>query len=54
VNGDALAWARDKSWGAVLGCFIAPSLIGNILGGMTLVAALNHAQVVAGGGGEDV
>jgi hypothetical protein len=25
-----------------------PALLGNTLGGVTLVAALNHAQVVAG------
>jgi hypothetical protein len=28
-------------------------LIGNIAGGVTLVAALNHAQVVAGKSGEE-
>jgi formate/nitrite transporter FocA (FNT family) len=28
--------------------FLAPTLIGNILGGVSLVAALNHAQVVSG------
>jgi formate/nitrite transporter FocA (FNT family) len=54
VNTFTLAWAGDKSWGDVLGRFIVPTLIGNIIGGVTLVAALNHAQVVAGGGGEDV
>jgi formate-nitrite transporter family protein len=31
-----------------LGGFIVPTLLGNILGGVTLVAALNHAQVVSG------
>jgi formate/nitrite transporter FocA (FNT family) len=30
--------------------YIIPALLGNILGGVSLVAALNHAQVVAGGG----
>ena len=30
--------------------FMAPALLGNIVGGLTLVTALNHAQVVAGGG----
>lgn len=29
-----------------------PTLIGNIIGGVSLVAALNHAQVTAGGGEE--
>jgi formate-nitrite transporter family protein len=32
----------------VLGGYILPTLIGNIIGGVTLVAALNHAQVSAG------
>jgi formate/nitrite transporter FocA (FNT family) len=44
----ALAAAGEKSWGAVVGGFIVPSLVGNIIGGVTLVAALNHAQIAAG------
>jgi formate/nitrite transporter FocA (FNT family) len=36
------------TWGHAIGGFVVPSLIGNILGGVTLVAALNHAQVAAG------
>jgi formate/nitrite transporter FocA (FNT family) len=36
------------SWAHVLGSFILPTLIGNIIGGVALVAVLNHAQVVAG------
>jgi formate/nitrite transporter FocA (FNT family) len=44
----ALAAAGGKSWAAVLGGFILPALIGNIIGGVTLVAALNHAQIAAG------
>jgi formate/nitrite transporter FocA (FNT family) len=35
-----------------LGAFLLPTLIGNVLGGVSLVAALNHSQVVAGGGKE--
>lgn len=31
-----------------LGRFIAPALLGNVIGGVTLVSALNHAQVTAG------
>jgi formate/nitrite transporter FocA (FNT family) len=42
------------SWGAVLGGYVAPTLLGNVVGGVALVAMLNHAQVVAGGGGEDI
>jgi formate/nitrite transporter FocA (FNT family) len=48
-----LAWLGEKSWATVLGGFVAPALIGNIIGGVALVAALNHAQVVAGEGGDD-
>ena len=50
----ALAAAGQASWASVLGGYVAPTLVGNILGGVTLVATLNHAQVVAGGGGEDL
>jgi formate/nitrite transporter FocA (FNT family) len=34
--------------GAFLGGFLVPALLGNSIGGVALVAALNHAQVVAG------
>lgn len=37
-------------YGEGIGRFIVPTLLGNMLGGVSLVAALNHAQVVAGGG----
>jgi formate/nitrite transporter FocA (FNT family) len=50
----AVAAMNEESWLTVIGHFIAPTLLGNILGGVTLVAALNHAQVVAGGRGEDI
>ncbi len=30
--------------------WFAPTLVGNVIGGISLVAALNHAQVVAGRG----
>jgi formate/nitrite transporter FocA (FNT family) len=50
-----LPWAGLRGWGETLTGFVLPTLLGNILGGVTLVAALNHAQVVAGdSGGEDV
>jgi len=35
-------------WGAFLEGYFLPALIGNVLGGVSLVSALNHAQVVAG------
>lgn len=34
-----------RTWGEILGGFIARALIGNTIGGVTLVAALAHAQV---------
>jgi formate/nitrite transporter FocA (FNT family) len=36
------------TWGDYFGRFVAPTLLGNTLGGVTLVAALNHAQVTGG------
>jgi formate/nitrite transporter FocA (FNT family) len=50
----ALAAAGHAAWSSVLGGYVVPTLVGNVLGGVTLVTTLNHAQVVAGGGGEDV
>ena len=49
-----LAAMGGTSWGAALGGFILPALIGNVIGGVTLVAMLNHAQIVSGEGGQDV
>jgi len=43
-----LAAMGQASWLAVFGGFVLPTLLGNILGGVTLVAVLNHAQIVAG------
>ncbi len=50
----SLALAGQKPWGSIFLHYLVPTLIGNTIGGVTLVAALNHAQVVAGGEGEDV
>jgi formate/nitrite transporter FocA (FNT family) len=36
------------SWGFVASGYLLPTLIGNIIGGTALTAAINHAQVVAG------
>ncbi len=33
------------SWGAYFGRFMVPTLLGNIIGGVSLVAALNYGQV---------
>lgn len=38
----------QASWWQYLAGYMLPTLIGNTLGGVSLVAALNHAQVVAG------
>jgi formate/nitrite transporter FocA (FNT family) len=40
---------RDLAgWGAVVLGYLVPTLIGNVLGGVTIVAALNHAQATIG------
>jgi len=43
-----LAAADEASWFKALELFILPSLIGNVIGGTALVAALNYAQAAAG------
>ena len=43
----------EASWAHGIGGWLIPTLIGNIVGGLSLVAALNHAQVTAGGGEDD-
>jgi formate/nitrite transporter FocA (FNT family) len=45
-----LAVIGALGWGDTVTRFLAPTLLGNVLGGVTLVSALNHAQVTAGGG----
>lgn len=42
-----LVTTGSASWSHAIGGYIVPALIGNILGGVSLVAALNHAQVTA-------
>lgn len=37
-----------KTWGAYAMGYLLPTLLGNIIGGVSLVSAVNHAQVVAG------
>jgi formate/nitrite transporter FocA (FNT family) len=37
-----------KPWWSYFANYMTPTLIGNIFGGVTLVSALNHAQVIAG------
>jgi len=43
-----VAALSQVSWGKVFAGYLLPTLIGNILGGVALVAAISHAQVVAG------
>jgi formate-nitrite transporter family protein len=43
-----LVMTGAKSWLSAVGGYMLPTLIGNVLGGVALVSALNHAQVIAG------
>jgi len=49
-----LAAGGEAGWGEVLGGYIVPTFIGNVIGGVMLVAMLNHAQVTAGGAAKDL
>jgi formate/nitrite transporter FocA (FNT family) len=42
-----LAVTGAASWGSMIGGFLIPALIGNIVGGVVLVAMLNHGQVAS-------
>jgi formate/nitrite transporter FocA (FNT family) len=37
-----------KTWWSIVIGYMLPTLIGNCIGGVSLTAALNHAQAVAG------
>jgi len=50
INVLFLVLVGAKSWGAAAWGYMLPTLIGNSIGGVSLTAALNHAQVVAGMG----
>lgn len=47
-----LPMAGAASWAHVAWGYLLPTLIGNIVGGASLTAAVNHAQVVAGMAGK--
>lgn len=51
VAGAAEAFFRAASgratWGEMVGAFLVPAILGNIVGGGVLVALLNHGQVVS-------
>lgn len=40
-------FAGSAGWGEMWGSFIAPAIVGNIIGGVLFVALLNHGQVAA-------
>jgi formate/nitrite transporter FocA (FNT family) len=42
-----LGWSGVSSWYSVVGGYILPALAGNIIGGVALVAIVNHGQVVS-------
>ena len=42
------AWRSEATWAQALLGFVVPSLLGNMLGGITLVTALNHGQATSG------
>ena len=48
-----LVATHESTWPEFTIGFFLPALIGNVIGGVLLVAVLNHAQVVAGGGTDD-
>ena len=43
-----MVWTHSASWREYFLRFFVPALLGNIVGGVTLVSALGHAQVVGG------
>jgi formate/nitrite transporter FocA (FNT family) len=43
-----LVMTGAKTWLSFAAGYMLPTLIGNVLGGVALVSALNHAQVIAG------
>jgi formate-nitrite transporter family protein len=45
-----LAIAGAATWGEMLGGFLVPAVIGNVIGGVVLVAVLNHGQVASAPG----
>jgi formate/nitrite transporter FocA (FNT family) len=47
VEGFYVAISGMRSFGTLLTSFFIPTLAGNIIGGVTLVAALSHAQIAS-------
>ena len=44
----------QSPWGEVCRGYVLPTFIGNVIGGVALVAAINHAQVVSGKKSEEI
>jgi formate-nitrite transporter family protein len=44
VESQYLVWKGAISWWHAIGGYTMPALIGNVLGGVSMVAAVNHAQ----------
>jgi len=42
------AFAGDATWATMVGDFVVPAVLGNVVGGVLLVALLNHGQVASG------
>jgi formate/nitrite transporter FocA (FNT family) len=47
IEAFTVAWTGNASWAQAVFGYTVPSLAGNIIGGVSLVAAINHAQVVS-------
>lgn len=47
------AFGDSALWGDMLGNFVVPAILGNIVGGVIFVALLNHGQVAADRAGRD-
>ena len=47
-----LAARGVAGWGEMLGAFVVPAVLGNIVGGVVFVALLNYGQVAADRSGE--
>ncbi|HEU5011642.1 MAG TPA: formate/nitrite transporter family protein [Roseiflexaceae bacterium] len=43
-----VGWRGEAPWAYIWGGFLVPTVIGNIIGGITLVAIVNYAQVFSG------
>ena len=50
IDASFLVFIGESTWTKFFTHTFVPGLLGNIVGGVALVAAINHAQVVAGGG----